>query len=305
MGLRVLALLLLAGLPTLADVVPDVRAAIAEGDFPGGERLIEEYRSSDSVTPEMIEAVSWLGRGALEAGNLDAAYRYAAETRELSLELLESRDLDAERHLPTALGASIEVQAHVMAQRGALSEAIAFLGGEVERWAGTSIVTRIQKNVNLLSLEGKPAPVLATDYHLGAEPQSLESLRGEVVLLFFWAHWCSDCRAEEPIVARLQQEYAGRGFRVVGPTQLYGYRNRGEDATPAEELEWIEQVKAEYYADISDMPVPVSAENFIRYGCSSTPTLVLVDREGIVRLYHPGGMPYEELAPRVEELLGS
>ena len=44
------------------------------------------------------------------------------------------------------------------------------------------------------------------------------------------------------------------------------------------------------------MPVPVSAQNFLIYGCSTTPTLVLIDRSGIVRLYHPGAMTYEELA---------
>jgi hypothetical protein len=36
--------------------------------------------------------------------------------------------------------------------------------------------------------------------------------------------------------------------------------------------------------------MPLSAENFKRYGVSSTPTIVLVDRHGLVRLYHPGRM---------------
>ena len=42
-------------------------------------------------------------------------------------------------------------------------------------------------------------------------------------------------------------------------------------------------------------PAPVSEENFRNYGASTTPTLVLIDRAGIVRLYHPGAMTYEEL----------
>ena len=51
------------------------------------------------------------------------------------------------------------------------------------------------------------------------------------------------------------------------------------------------------------MPVPISTENFVRFGVSSTPTLVLADRSGIVRLYHPGRMEEAELAREIEALL--
>jgi thioredoxin-related protein len=52
------------------------------------------------------------------------------------------------------------------------------------------------------------------------------------------------------------------------------------------------------------MPVPVSEENFKVYGASTTPTLVLIDRRGVVRLYHPGNLSYEELAAKLESILG-
>jgi hypothetical protein len=42
---------------------------------------------------------------------------------------------------------------------------------------------------------------------------------------------------------------------------------------------------------------------FRNYGVSTTPTIVLIDRRGIVRLYHPGAMTYDELAPRVERIV--
>lgn len=50
--------------------------------------------------------------------------------------------------------------------------------------------------------------------------------------------------------------------------------------------------------------MPVSEENFKMYGASTMPTLVLIDRQGLVRLYHPGAMSYEELAARVEVVIG-
>jgi hypothetical protein len=51
------------------------------------------------------------------------------------------------------------------------------------------------------------------------------------------------------------------------------------------------------------MTVPVSEENFKAWGASTTPTLALIDRLGIVRLYNPGRMTYEELAPKVASLV--
>lgn len=294
--------LLLAGSTLAASVVRDVRSAIGRNDFAGGERLIAEYRAASGVTPEMLEALSWLGRGAMAAKQYDEADRYAKETRELALEMLKSRKLDDERRLPIALGASIEVQAHVMAAAGALSEAIVFLEGELARWRDTSIRTRIQKNIHLLSLEGKPAPPLQLGEHIGPAPAALARLKGKVLLLFFWAHWCGECRRQGPILARLQREYADKGLVIIGPTQRYGFTARGQETSPPEELRYIERIRAERYGEI-DMTVPVSEENFKNYGSSTTPTLVLIDRQGTVRLYHPGEMPYEDLAPKVADLL--
>lgn len=290
--------------PAPTQLIREVRAEIARDDFAAGERRIADYRAARGVTPEMLEAHSWLGRGALAAKRLDAAEAYATQTREMSLAELKKRPLDAERHLPIALGASIEVHAQVLAARGAVSEAVAFLERELETYGSTSIHARIRKNINLLSLVGKPAPPLEMREYLGAKPLPLAKYRGRPLLLFFWAHWCIDCKQQAPALARLQAEYGRRGLRILGPTQYYGYVARGEDAEPAAELPYIERIRKEHYGALTEMPVPVSQGNFRLYGCSTTPTLVLVDREGIVRLYHPGHMPYEKLAAAVESVIG-
>jgi thiol-disulfide isomerase/thioredoxin len=119
--------------------------------------------------------------------------------------------------------------------------------------------------------------------------------------LFFWAHWCGDCKAEVPIIARLKQEFAPSGLVVIGPTQLYGYAAQGNDATPAQERTYIESVRQRYYASLPDMPVPLSQQNFNTYGASTTPTLVILNRAGQVAMYHPGAMPYAELRSAVEK----
>jgi hypothetical protein len=285
------------------NLVADVRAAAEARNFALAEQEIQSYRAARGATPEMLEALSWLGRVALAAGQYDRADGYAADTRKLALELLRKRSLDQEPHLPIALGAAIEVHAQVLAARGERPEAFAFLQTELAAYRATSVAPRIQKNINLLTLEGKPAPALDVSHWLGPKPASLAALKGHPVLLFFWAHWCGDCKAEVPILARLLEQYGARGLVLVGPTQHYGYIGGGADATPAQELRYIDQVRTQYYAALGGMPVPVSQENFRRYGCSTTPTLVLIDRAGIVRLYHPGAMSYAALAESISRVL--
>jgi thiol-disulfide isomerase/thioredoxin len=278
-----------------AGIVDDTLAALKQNNPALGNAIVTQYRAQHGVTPEYLEALSWLGRGALAAGQLDKAETYARETETLASAELKKRPLDAEPHLPIALGAAIEVQGLALGQRGERGDAIAYLQKELAAYRATSIRTRIQKNLNLLGLEGKPAPALQAQVYLGTKPAALTAMRGKPVLLFFWAHWCGDCKQEGPILGEIQKEYSPKGLVVVAPTQHYGYVARGEEAGPAEELKYIDAVRRTYYPNLLNVPAPVSEENFKNYGASTTPTLVIIDRGGIVRVYHPGVMTLEEL----------
>jgi thiol-disulfide isomerase/thioredoxin len=301
-AIRSAALVLALGqlAPATGDIVAQIRAAADARNFTLAEREIQSYRASAGLTPELLEALSWLSRGALGARQYDRADSYSAETRKLAADMLRAgRTVDQEPRLPLALGAAIEVHAQVLAARGLRADAVAFLAQELASHRETSIAPRIQKNINLLTLQGKPAPALDVSHWLGPKPASLAALKGHPVLLFFWAHWCGDCKAEVPILARLMQTYGPDGLVLLGPTQHYGF-TAGGDATPEQETPYINQVRMQYYEPLHDMSVPISAQNFLRYGCSTTPTLVLLDRSGIVRLYHPGAMTYEALADQVK-----
>jgi len=298
-------LLILMAFTLQADVVTDVKALALSGDFGGAEKVVAAYKSSQGVNGEYVEAFSWLGRAALAAKKYDAALTYAAKTRELALGLLKSRKLDAEGHLPLGLGASIEVQGQAMAAQGQRSEAVAFLRQEVQAWRTTSIRTRIQKNLNLLSLTGQPAPPIEIAEYLGSKPKTLAGYKGKPLVLFFWAHWCADCKAQGPVLAQLRREFQAKGLTVVMPTQRYGYVAGGADTTPAAELKYIDQIRRLFYSDLVDVPSPVSEETFKQYGSSTSPTLVLVDAAGLVRLYRPGKMSYDELLPEIRKLVGA
>jgi thiol-disulfide isomerase/thioredoxin len=293
--LRKLIPLGLLAVAAMATLVTDVQTAMSRGNFPLAEAMLQSYRTQRGVTPEYLEALSWLARGDLITRQFDKADAVAKDAEKLAVQSLATRPLDAEPHLPLALGAAIEVEAQVLTANGDRAGALALLHKDLMAFHDTSIRTRIQKNINLLTLEGRAAPALEEREFLGAKPTPLLALRGKPVLLFFWAHWCPDCKQEEHILAQIASEYAPKGLVMIAPTQRYGYVANGDDAGPADELKYIEQIRHQYYADLLSIPAPVSEANFRNYGASTTPTLVLIDRRGIVRVYHPGAMTLDEL----------
>lgn len=298
----VLFLLLLCS-PMLADIVTDVRNDVLQGDFASAESQLQSYRAAKGVDPEYLEGLSWMARASISAQRLDAAESYATQVESGAHQLLQRRTLDAEPHLPLALGAAIEVQAQALAARGQGAKAVALLRRGLVTYGNTSLRARLQKNLNLLGLAGQPAPPLSTAEYLGIRPSSLAQLKGSPVLLFFWAHWCGDCKHEGPIISQLSSELAARGLKVVAPTQLYGYAAYGEDAKPKDELSYIGRVWQQYYPGLQQVPVPVGKANFDRYGASTTPTLVLLDRQGKVVVYHPGAMSYADLRSAIEKAM--
>jgi thiol-disulfide isomerase/thioredoxin len=286
-----------------AGVVEDVRTALAQNNFSAADQDLKSYAARNGVNGEYVEAYSWMARAALNNKNYDEAASYAKQTEALATQELKHRALDAEPHLPIGLGAAIEVQSQTLAARGERTRAIAVLQAALRTYGDTSIRERLQKNLNLLSFVGRPAPTLREDKYLGAELPPAAKLKGSPTLLFFWAHWCGDCKAEAPIITELRSEFAARGLEVIGPTRLYGYTAQTENASPSDELAYIDAVRHRFYSGLLDMPVPISAHNFDVYGASTTPTLVLLDRAGKVAWYHPGAVPYEQLKGEIEKVV--
>jgi thiol-disulfide isomerase/thioredoxin len=277
--------------------------AVERGDLASASSLVVQFRTQAGDTPEVLEALSWIARGELSAGHPDEALKKADDVKRLCETALRNRKLDDEPHLPLALGAAYEVQARVLQQSHRRTDAVRLLQSAVRTWRGTSIVARLQKNLNVLTLEGKPMPLLRAAEWIGAKPVPESTLRGKVILLFFWAHWCPDCKAEAPILKQLGTEFQGKGLVIIGPTKLYGYTAQDEHATAAEEKAFIEKVYARFYSEIPNLQVPVGEMNFDRFGASTTPTIVLADRHGVVRLYHPGLMDEASLKAAIAPLV--
>ena len=303
MILRWPAILILLAALAQGEIIDDVRISLAQGNLSAARSQLDTYRAQHGIDPEYLEALSWVARAFLSANQLDQAETYAKQTESASRQMLQRRTLDAEPHLPMALGAAFEVEAQVLAARSQNAQAAALLRRALATYASTSTRARLQKNLNLLGLTGQPAPLLSIAEYLGTRPTPLTQEKGAPVLLFFWAHWCGDCKQEGPIISKLAADFAAQGLKVEAPTQLYGYAAGGEDAKPKEELAYIGRIWQHYYPALQDVPVPISKANFDRYGASTTPTLVLIDRQGRVALYHPGLMSYDDLRSAIEKAM--
>ena len=285
---------------TIVDLVKD---EIAKGNYREAEALARRDMRAIGRTPLAIEAFSWLGRGTLAAKEYDVAMTYAARAYEMVEEQLKTRQLDAESHLPIALGAAIEVQALALAGQNRRSEGLMLLQREIERFKNTSIIMRLNKNLNLLNLEGQPALAWESTEWLGPKPPTAAELKGKPVILFLWAHWCGDCKKQGPILNALVEKYKDAGIVVIAPTQRFGYAEKRRTVGPAEELKYIEQVRDEFYPWMKAVSAPVSDDVYLRYGVSTTPTYVMIDRDGKVSTYLPGQPTSEQLEPLIQKII--
>ena len=122
---RVLAVALSLVSLGYADIVRDVRLALAQHNTSAAESALQMYRGQRGADPEYLEASSWVARAYLSDNQLDQADTWAKQVESSAREALKHRALDAEPHLPLALGAALEVEAQVLASRGQNSQAAA------------------------------------------------------------------------------------------------------------------------------------------------------------------------------------
>jgi len=112
------------------------------------------------------------------------------------------------------------------------------------------------------------------------EAVSLGSLKGQVVLINFWATWCGPCRKEMPLLEQIQKKYAPLGFTMLGV-------NVEEDTRLMETF--LKDVPVSF-------PILLDPANGVSklYNVSAMPSTVIVDRKGNVRFIHQGYQPGDE-----------
>jgi thiol-disulfide isomerase/thioredoxin len=227
---------------------------------------------------------------------LDAATRDAVFYRTLSF--IHDAALDLKR-TDEAIAALQELRRY----------SVSFPSADLYRRA-TVLLGRIVPAVAYVSRPDDPlfraarlAPEIEVKDWIDQKPATLESLRGRVVLLDFWALWCTPCHAALPHIAEWQEKYGKRGLSVVALTEYRNTVNGRRVRTPQEVGElrnFKRNARLPFGFAVADTTATANA-----YGVTTIPVAVLIDRRGVVRFLNVGAhdQDIEELHQMIVRLL--
>ena len=148
----------------------------------------------------------------------------------------------------------------------------------------------IKKTQNIKNLAvGQPAPEIALKNPDG-DIVKLSSLKGQYVLIDFWASWCRPCRMENPNVVKLYAKYHSKGFEIYG-VSLDKSRESWIKAIEDDKLTWVHVSDLQFW----------QSEGAKTYNVQGIPHTVLIDKEGNIMEI---GLRGESLKQKLEEIFG-
>ncbi|WP_445715816.1 redoxin domain-containing protein [Flavobacterium sp.] len=137
---------------------------------------------------------------------------------------------------------------------------------------------------------GKPAPLFS-----GPSPDgktvSLKEVMGKVTIIDFWASWCAPCRAENPNVVALYNEFHSKGLNIIG-VSLDKDAAKWKEAIAKDGLVWSHVSNLKFWED------PIAKQ----YNIQSIPATYILDAKGVIVAKDLRG---DELKAKVQELLGA
>ena len=153
-----------------------------------------------------------------------------------------------------------------------------YLGKELKSMLDAALLTAI----------GRPAPEFTQNDTKG-KPVTLSSLRGQYVLIDFWASWCGPCRAENPNVLKSYRNFHSKGFTILG-VSLDDNKDKWLGAIRQDGMPWTQ---------VSDMK-GWKNEAAVQYGVQGIPMNFLLDRNGTIVAK---GLRGPDLDKKLEELV--
>ena len=141
-----------------------------------------------------------------------------------------------------------------------------------------AILPALASNVDTLRT-GAPAPAFQLSSN-GGKQVSLDSLKGKIVLVNFWASWCGPCRKEMPVLEQLNRQYHNKGVALLGV-------NVEPDSAAA--TDWLKATPVSF-------PILFDVDSKVSklYQVEGMPNTVILDRKGNVRYIHRGYQPGAE-----------
>ena len=136
----------------------------------------------------------------------------------------------------------------------------------------------------------EPAPILSLNLLEGGK-LDLQSLKGKVVLIDFWATWCVPCISEIPMFNDLAKQYKAQGFEMVAVSL--------DDEGAAKVKPFLKQHPMNYTQTIGDQ----SLAGMFKVNDSALPVAVLIDKQGRIRFTHKGITERAVFEEQIKQLL--
>ena len=274
------------------DLLPEANAAVAAYVRHQPQSVDDRYRMELLITDAYLRAKDYPSMTAHAKQMLDASKKFielnSGEVFRRDEMLLKSTVLLADSYLKTNQK-DLAVAALIELRRIAIELPSANLYKDA-----TMRLARVNPALNLDQLfddslisRKTSLPELVADNWVEQQPVKLSDLRGQVVLVDFWAPWCGPCRYTLPNLSRWHSAYKGKGLVILGVTKYYGHGDQ-QELTPAEELVYLRNFRTRNRLPYGFL-VSESNKNEFNYGVFSIPTSFLIDRKGVVRYISIGG----------------
>ena len=139
----------------------------------------------------------------------------------------------------------------------------------------------------------KAGPAVAPDFtlpNIAGGSLTLSSYRGKVVLLDFWATWCTPCREEIPRFVEMQKQYGDHGLQIIGVSM---------DDSPDPVRDFYQHMQMNYPVVMGD-----AKTGGLYGGILGLPIAFVLDRDGRIVAKHIGAVDVSKLEGEIVKLLG-
>lgn len=260
-------------------------ALILEAAAGAGITATEEELDTELTTLVQQQGVNLdaVRQAAAAAGVTDAEFRAWALEQLIAMRYLLTADAQAKgKETQLRRGMPAEALAGYVAQPADVATALQ-TDADIRFF-----ITGVPEGVAAVR-EGMPAPDF-TVLDANSQPVTLSSLKGQPVMLNFWATWCTPCKIEMPLYADVYGQNKDQGLEILA-------------VNVQEQLPAVQQ-----YIAANGLPFPVILDTdggvATIYRVRGLPTTVFVDASGIVRKVHRGAITkLEELVPLLQEIL--
>ena len=149
----------------------------------------------------------------------------------------------------------------------------------IRRWIRLGALSTALAVSSLVGASASMAPTFTLPSRAG-DNVSLDQLKGQVVMLNFWASWCGPCRTEMPLLERMHKRYSALGFTLVGVNV---------EANTKDAERWLQDTPVSF-------PVLFDRDSKVSklYDVNAMPSTVFIDRKGNIRYLHRGYKPGDE-----------